>query len=332
MKLVDEKKSLTEISSLNKQRRAFSGLDDSEKAIGELKTQIADLRKELDNPEYKALSDQYTAITTELDSLKVTQDAAFKDLNASRDALTASRKAQDEKYTALKKLQDEYYAQRRAYMDYDREANRQRAIKRKQEQEKYFIDKKRKDLDRDLEDAAYPAYADQLRSCDNLIRLLDPASAKTATSTVASAFAAVASRVVDATGIKGTPLSKKNVDEEEYFMGGAGGKKGKKSKNNKRQQGLGGDTVQQTDAAPSNVDLGKFFDPAVVQQFEVVGLTPPSSHDEVEKVLGQLKEKKTFWQGDQKRKTQEVSFATFQPPIPLDEGVELSCLGCSYAD
>jgi uncharacterized coiled-coil DUF342 family protein len=302
MKLVDEKKTLTEISALNKQRKAFAGFEDAEKTITDIKNQIGELRKELDNPEYKSLSDTYTTITTELDSLKAEQDVAFKDLNASRDALTKARQNQDEKYTSLKKLQDDYYGQKRAYMDYDREANRQRAIKRKQEQDKYFQDKKRKDLDRDLEDAAYPAYADEIRSCDNLIRLLDPSSAKTVASTIAGQFAAVASRVVDATGIKGTALNKKNVDEEEYFAGSS--KKGKKARGGKTQRGLG--DVQQTDAAPKDVDLGRFFEPTVVHQFEQVSLTPPSSQEEVAKVLEQLKEKREFWTGNQKKKTDEV--------------------------
>ena len=303
MKLVDEKKTLTEISALNKQRKAFAGFEDAEKTITDIKNQISELRKELDNPEYKSLSDSYTTITTELDSLKAEQDIAFKDLNASRDALTKARQNQDEKYTALKKLQDDYYGQKRAYMDYDREANRQRAIKRKQEQDKYFQDKKRKDLDRDLEDAAYPAYADEIRSCDNLIRLLDPSSASKVATTIAGQFAAVASRVVDATGIKGTALPKKNVDEEEFFAGS--GKKGKKARGGKAQRGLG--DVQQTDATPKDVDLGRFFEPTVVHQFEQVSLTPPSSQEEVAKVLEQLKEKREFWTSNQKKKTDEVS-------------------------
>jgi len=313
MKLVDEKKSLAEISGLNKQRRAFAGFDETEKTIADLKSQVAELRTSLDNPEYKSLSDEYTRITSALDSLKADQDAAFKDLNASRDALTAARRTQDEKYASLKKLQDDYYAQKRAFMDYDREAARQRAIKRKQEQDKYFQDKKRKDLDRDLEEASYPAYSEQIRACDNLIRLLDPASAKKETTSLPGQFAAVASRIVEATGIKGTPLSKKNVDEEEYFAGTGGGKKNKKGRKARGTASPALGDVEQTDAIPAtaNVDLGRFFEPGVVAQFDTVQLTPPSSQEEVARILEQLKEKKAFWAGDEKRKTDEVCPAAF---------------------
>lgn len=309
MKLVDEKKYLGEITTLNRQRKAFAGFDDAEKSINDIKGQIAALKAEMDNPEYKSLSDEYTKIQTELDAIKAEQDSAFKDLNASRDALTKARGVQDEKYKALKELQDDYYAQRRAYQEYDREAARQRAIKRKAEQEKYFLDRKRKDLDRDLEEAGYPAYGEQIRSCDNLIRLLDPASAKKEVSTGPGQFAATASRTVDASGIKGTALARKNVEDEDnaYFVGGASkkNKKGRKGQRGTASPALG--DVTQTDAAPANVDLGRFFEPGVVQQFESVGLTPPSSQEEVAKVIEQLKEKREFWTNDQKRKTQEVS-------------------------
>ncbi|KAL8865354.1 MAG: hypothetical protein Q9174_006931, partial [Haloplaca sp. 1 TL-2023] len=56
MKLVDEKKALSEISSLRKQRKGFAGFDEAEKGIADLKAQISDLRKGLDNPEATALS------------------------------------------------------------------------------------------------------------------------------------------------------------------------------------------------------------------------------------------------------------------------------------
>jgi len=43
-----------------------------------------------------------------------------------------------------------------------------------------------------------------------------------------------------------------------------------------------------------------------VHQFEQVSLTPPSSQEEVAKVLEQLKEKREFWTSNQKKKTDEV--------------------------
>ena len=57
MKIVDEKKNLAEISQLNKQKKGFAGFDEAQKKIDNVKAQIAELRKTLDDPESKALSD-----------------------------------------------------------------------------------------------------------------------------------------------------------------------------------------------------------------------------------------------------------------------------------
>lgn len=302
MKLVDEKKALADITSLRKQRKAFAGFDESQKSIDDVKNNIAELRKELDNPEYKSLSDEYTTIQQELDTIKVEQDGAFKDLNASRDALTKSRADQDQKYADIKQHQDTYYQSLRAFRDYDREAARQREVKRKAERDAYVLEKKRKDFDRDLEEASWPAYGEEIKACDNLMRVLDPSYVKSTSAAGPGLFAAIAQRTVDAVGLKGTKLAKKGEEEEESYFVGGGGKKGKKGK--KSRNGTGS-------ASPSTPteakDLGKFFDPGVVQQFETVGVSPPSSQEEISVVLEKVKQKREFWTNDQQRKTKEVS-------------------------
>lgn len=70
MKIVDEKKALADISQLNRQKKGFAGLDQSQKGIDEIKAQIAELKKSMDDPEARALSDRYTEITAELDTIK----------------------------------------------------------------------------------------------------------------------------------------------------------------------------------------------------------------------------------------------------------------------
>ncbi|KAK5017342.1 multicopy suppressor of BFA (Brefeldin A), partial [Cryomyces antarcticus] len=50
MKLVDEKKALQDISSLEKQKKGFVGFDAAQKGIDDVKAQIAELRKGLDDP------------------------------------------------------------------------------------------------------------------------------------------------------------------------------------------------------------------------------------------------------------------------------------------
>lgn len=294
MKLVDEKKALTEITNLNKLRKNFSGFDAQQKAIDDVKAQIAEQKKLLDDPEQKALSDKYTKLQTELDGLKAEQDDAYKNLNALRDAQTKTRNEQQEKYTAVKQLKDAYYAQKRAYQEYDYQARKARQEKRRQEQLEWQNSKRKEAAAKRLEEASAPAYQDEILSAEGLIRYFDPSALPAKEASAESKFAAPAQRKVeDNSEIKGMRLSKKKDDEEAYFVGG-GGKKNKKGKK-------GGAAASAPADAKFNVNFG------VLQELEKVGVEAPSSQADVPAVVEKLKAKLAHWREDQDRKTKEVS-------------------------
>ena len=128
MKLVDEKKALAEISSLRKQRKAFSGLDDQQKKIDEVKKSLAEKRKELDDPESRKLSDSYNKLQAELDVLKAEQDDVHKNLKTLRDERERLHATQQEKYEALKAIKDDYYRPTELYNNTNgKQERRQRA-------------------------------------------------------------------------------------------------------------------------------------------------------------------------------------------------------------
>lgn len=131
LRLVDERKALSDISTLRKQRKNFAGLDEQQKVINDLKAQIATLKKTLDNPEAKALSDKYTEIQKELDAIKAEHDSAFKNLNALRDERTKLHAEQQKKWTAIREIKDNYYKARKAYKEYEDEAWRIRREKQR---------------------------------------------------------------------------------------------------------------------------------------------------------------------------------------------------------
>ncbi|KAG9986220.1 hypothetical protein KCU98_g4185, partial [Aureobasidium melanogenum] len=54
MKIVDEKKNLAEITALNKQKKGFAGFEQAQKQIDDIKAQIADIKKSMDDPASKA--------------------------------------------------------------------------------------------------------------------------------------------------------------------------------------------------------------------------------------------------------------------------------------
>ncbi|KAJ4149631.1 multicopy suppressor of BFA (Brefeldin A) [Fusarium falciforme] len=123
MKLVDEKKALSDISSLRKIRKNFGQFEDSQKQIDDLRAKIKEIKDSMDDPEQKAMSEQYTKIQTELDAIKAEQDEAYKGLSTLRDERTKLQAEQQEKYTAIRKLKDDYYGQKKAFQAYEREAS-----------------------------------------------------------------------------------------------------------------------------------------------------------------------------------------------------------------
>lgn len=291
MKIVDEKKNLAEISSLNKQKKGFASFDEAQKKIDTVKAQISELRKTMDDPESKALSDRYSAISTELDSIKADQDEVYKNLNSLRDQRTKINEEQQEKWQAVKDIKDKYYQAKRAFADYEKEAYRIRREKQKLEREAFESGKRKQVAQQKLEDASAPAYQDEILTAQGLIRYFDPSSAEAKAATGPGKFAAQASRSVDDSGMKGTRLVRKGDEEEAYFIGG-GGKKNK----SKGQKG-------RDSPAPAsdkfNLSIG------VIEELAKVNVEPPMNQNGVPAVVEKLKEKLAHWKGDQDRKTKE---------------------------
>ncbi|KAI9706074.1 MAG: hypothetical protein M1836_005480 [Candelina mexicana] len=297
MKLVDEKKALADISSLRKQRKGFAGFEEAEKGISDVKAQIAELRKGLDDPESKALSEKYSDIAKELDDIKAEQDEAYKNINSLRDERTKIQAEQQEKYTSMRAIKDKYYQAKKAYADYEHEAYRQRKERQKTERETWEKEKRRKVADQKLEEAGAPAYMDEILTADGLIRYFDPSAAGVPSASAAPGkFAAQAQRTVDNSNMKGTRvMAKKDESEENYFMG-TGGKKSKKGRR-------GGTTAS---PAPAPIEGGKFsLSVGIIEQLAKVNVEPPMNQSDIPAVVEKLKGKLNHWKKDQKRKTQE---------------------------
>ncbi|OJD18943.1 hypothetical protein AJ78_01055 [Emergomyces pasteurianus Ep9510] len=297
MKLVDERKSLAEISNLRKQRKGFSGFEETQKVIDDLKSQLTELKKSLDNPEAKALSDRYSAIQQELDGMKAEQDSAYKNLNALRDERTRIHGEQQKAYSAVREIKDNYYKARRAYKEYEDEVHRSRRERQKAERELYEREKKKKIADKKLEEASRPAYTDEIMTAQGLIRHFDPSYDFSALGLEKdkkgqdSGYRAEVGRTVDASDLKGVKVIKKDDREENYFMGGTGGKKGKKGKKN---------SAFNTPApAQFNLSFG------VIEDLARVKADPPISQADVPALVEKLAEKITNWKAQQAAKTAE---------------------------
>jgi uncharacterized coiled-coil DUF342 family protein len=300
MKLVDEKKALAEISSLRKQRKQFSGFDDIQKNIDSKKADIKKLRDSLDDPESKALSDEYTKLQEKYDALKAEHDEAYKNINFLRDERTRLHKEQQETFANIKQLKDDYYHAGRAAQKYDYEQRQKLRERKRAENEAYHKEKKVARASEMLAEAREPAYLDEIRRATTLLAFLDSSyKQEKAALKAASGLEASAQRKVDDSGIKGTKVVKK--EEEDYFAG-TGGKKSKGKKNKKA-------TTAESPSAPSTPTAGKYnCPPSVMEGCAAMGIEPPMTASEIPSVTEKVKAKLDHWMSDQAAETQRVSY------------------------
>ncbi|KAI1386308.1 uncharacterized protein F4822DRAFT_311950 [Hypoxylon trugodes] len=285
MKLVEEKKALAEISNLRKQRKNFAQFDTSQKGIDELKAKIKEIKDSMDDPEARALSDQYTKIQAELDSIKAEQDEAFKNLNSLRDERTRLQAEQQEKFQAVRKIKDDYYGAKKAYAEFEREARQKARDRQKAERDRIEKERKKERAQNLLQEASDPAYLEEIQRANSLLHYLDPSSTTTEKAPLVadSGLSAQASRTVDDSGLKGTRLVKKEDRDDDYLPAVKKGKKGKK----------GGVSEKGFNCPPS-----------VIADCGFLGIDPPMSAAEKPSVAEKVKAKLEHWKSDQQAQTQ----------------------------
>ncbi|KAF3072546.1 hypothetical protein T069G_01400 [Trichoderma breve] len=287
MKLVDEKKALTDISNLRKLRKNFGQFDEAQKQIDDLRAKIKEIKDSMEDPEQKALSEQYNKIQAEIDTIKAEQDEAYKSLSSLRDERTKLQAEQQEKFAAIRKLKDDYYGAKKAYQAYEREAREKQRERQRLEREKYVQERKKADAERVLAEASEPAYLDEIRRANSLLVFLDPTFKAEKTPLLAnSGLTAQAQRTVDEAGLKGTKLVRKEDRDDEYLPAQSKGKKGKKGNN------------------AGSAQKGFNCPPSVVEDCTFLSLDPPMRKEDVPELIEKVKAKLEHWKEDQAAQTQ----------------------------
>ncbi|WEW54890.1 multicopy suppressor of BFA (Brefeldin A) [Emydomyces testavorans] len=295
MKLVDEKKALAEISNLRKQRKGFAGFEESQKNIDNLKSQLATLKKGLDNPEQKALSDKYTTIQKELDNIKAEQDGVFKNIKALRNEKSQLQGQAQKARASVREIKDNFYTARKSYREYEQELERTRRERQRAEREKYERERRKKIADKKLEEASRPAYMDEILTAQGLIRHFDPNYDLSSLGLdddkkmQAGNFRAEIGRIVDGSNLKGVRVLRKEDREDDYFVGN-GGKKNKKGKKG---------AVANEAKSQFNLSFG------VIEELSRVKVDPPMNQSDVPTVIEKLVEKLRDWKKNQAAKTEE---------------------------
>ena len=286
MRLVDEKKALNEVSSLTRQRKGFAGFEEAQKKIDAKKAENAEQKKAFDNPEARALDEQYEAIRKELDQISAARDDDRKNFASLREEKDRLYQEQQISYQKIKDIKDAYFQGKKAHKAYEDKLYQQRRERQKAEKDAYEKERRRKVAEQKLEEASQPAYLDKIITTEGLIRYFDPSSATSDSKKESGKFAASTQRTVDDSAIKGMKVMKK--DEEDFFVGNGGKKKGKGKK-------------AAPEAAKFNMSIG------IIEELGRVGVEAPSSQSDVPGVVEKLKAKLNDWKKDQDRQTKQVS-------------------------
>jgi len=289
LKLVDEKKALAEATNLRKLRKNFSTFENDQKAIDDLKDKIKEIKDSMENPEAKALSEQYNKIQEELTAVKTELDSVFNNLTALRAEKADLNTKQQATWAALRKYKDEYHTQRKAAAKWEREVREKRREREQAERDRIRKEQKMARAQQMLAEASDPAFAEQIRRANNLVRFFDPSHVveEKAPLLADKGLAASAQRKVDASGFEGMKIVRKEDRDDVYLPAVKKGKKGKKNH-------------------ASETPATKFScPPSVIEDCAFVGVNPPMSAAEVPEVVEKVKGKIAQWKADEPAQTQK---------------------------
>ncbi|TFK28732.1 hypothetical protein FA15DRAFT_633100 [Coprinopsis marcescibilis] len=299
MKLADEKRALAEISTFKRNRRLVEGFQADQDTIDTERQALDELRKQLADPEFNALSERYDTIKKELDELKQAGDEAAAERNKlfqQRDSLQSEFKEllakKRESSQRYRENNDRYWT--KVNEDRARRVEKSRAQKIAEEQQK------KKDLaDLLLEEAKAPAFQAQIEDCQTLIdyllgRTTGAVTFKTAAQPQDKTVVGVPKleiRQVEDIPEGSILKKKKGEDQESYFVGGKG-------------KGKGGKKVLAKDAPATSSNALNVPLPTL-SALLALSIPPPVSSTDVPRVVEDLKTKKAWFEANQESTTKE---------------------------
>ncbi|KAG0197109.1 hypothetical protein BGX33_000922 [Mortierella sp. NVP41] len=293
LKLVEEKRILTEISSLKKAKKSVDAAQAQQVAIDADKEAIAALRETIDDQAAKALSAEYNQIQAQLDEITKSKDEIWKKRNDLFDERNRLQKELDTEYQRKKTVNDDYFNALREYNKHQQEQQVRRREEYQAKKQQELEEKRLAVAKEERELAEIPAYTNEITTCDSVYKYLLQFSTdeKRIAESVAVAPVEVAAsnvRQVDTTTNvpTGVMLTKKADKAEEVFFVG----KSKKNKGPKEKK----------------VEGNSFKLPlAVLEQLIELKVVVPTSPVDLEKTLDALVEKRDYFKANQAKATAE---------------------------
>ncbi|KAF9168694.1 hypothetical protein DFQ26_002594 [Actinomortierella ambigua] len=296
MKLIEEKRILSEISVLKKAKKSVDAAQAQQAAIDADKAAIAALKETIDDSAAKALSAEYNKIQAEVDEITKSKDAQHKQ----RDGLFSERNRLQQELDALyqqkRTINDEYMTSLREWQKHQQEvqARKRKEYELRKQQE---VEEKRLAIAREERELAeIPAYTNEIITINGIFRYLVQfstdekyaAEAAEVKSSVAAPQGNIRQPDVTTNVPEGVMLTKKSDKEEEiYFMGG----KGKKSKAPKEKK--------------ADVTVSFKLPLLTLEQLLDLKIPAPTSSADVNKTLDALLEKKAYYLANQEKVTAE---------------------------
>ncbi len=281
-------------------RRAVEGFQAESDAIDADRAAVEGLKKQLDDPEAKAISERYDTIKAELDEIKKEEDELyanrsklFDERNALQEQIEALLRERRESSALFREANDRFYT--KLNEDRARRAERARAQREAEEEEK----RKARALQL-REEASQPAFQVQIEDCQTLI---DCFSGKSTTAVVSITKVEYDEPKQDIRQVEAAPdnfvqRKKKGEDDEAYFVGGKG--KGKSKKGPKANA----NDATNTEGTPSSSNVNVPF--PMLSALLSLSIPPPSSQADVPRVVEDLKTKKAWFEANQARVTSEA--------------------------
>ncbi|ORX37940.1 hypothetical protein BD324DRAFT_623892 [Kockovaella imperatae] len=314
MKLVDEKKALAEISSLRRSRKTLESSGSIDDSIAADRAKIDELKKLLDDPESKKVSDKFDQLKKEMDGLREEGNKAYEERNKLFDERNALSAKMDELYGKKRDSAQQYREEKDRYwtkVQADRQARQDRF---KAEKAKEDAARQVEEISRLREEAKMPAYAGEIEDCNVLVGWF---KGKYGGGEVPSTNAGGKGTTAQVQGVKeleirkvendfaGMTLKKKGGDEElDGMFGGSqkGKKKGKKAASS-AVNGSSGVATPASESATSAAAGGVNLPMSLLSALLALGIPPPSSKDDVQRTVDDLETKKAWFEANSQAKT-----------------------------
>ncbi|OZJ05410.1 hypothetical protein BZG36_02006 [Bifiguratus adelaidae] len=292
LKLIDEKKMVSEISSLKKSRKLVEGFQGQQGEINAEKAKADELKRSIDDTQSKALAKEYDEIKAELDGMQKNYQSSRDERQKLFDEQNALKAQIDEQYNQIRKLREENREAHNAYWEHQKAVRERRQQAQRERQEQYEREKLEALARKEREAAEVPAYEQEILTCDNLINYLQSLNkdgASAAETNAAQATSGPSSNVREPdtqSHVQGTMLAKKSDREEENFFF-APKKKTAAPKTKKADSGV------------------LKFNLATLEDFTTIKVDVPTNAKDLDSTIEKIKERKQYYIQEQPKATEE---------------------------